>query len=217
MSFESKFVAPASLAPRLVARLRHTLALDPSHSDDRVHSIYFDSGEEPAAAEVRNGDFYKAKVRVRWYGSSGPTRSWLECKRKIGARRAKLRRPARGIDPSWPLQHRGWRRVPEMLREAGEFADVGHVAPTLHLAYRRRRFVHRATGLRIAVDDNIRLLRVHPRHRDTTPPSSLPHGELVLEVKGDTRTLPRELAFLSDLGLRKSAFSKYGVCRGSAS
>lgn len=212
MSFESKFVAPASLAPRLVARLRHGLSRDPSHPDDRVHSIYFDLAGEPAAAEVQNGDLYKKKVRVRWYGSSGPEHAWLECKRKFGARRAKLRQPVAGLDPRWPLHHRGWSRVSSLLAEAGE--GPGHLEPTLHLAYRRRRFVHRPTGLRIAVDDDIRLLATHPRHGATSPRRNVPHDQLVLEVKGEQRELPAQLAFVHGLGLRRGAFSKYGICRG---
>jgi len=216
MSFESKFVGPASLAPLLVARLGNTLAADPHHGRDRVHSVYFDTREEPAAEEVRNGDHYKTKVRLRWYASSGAARAWVECKRKFGARRSKMRHPATGLDPAWPLQHRGWRRVAELLKEAGEVSGFGHIEPTLHLAYRRRRFVHRSSGLRVAVDDDIRLLASHPRLGASAPPRNVAHRELVLEIKGDQRDLPAPLAFIRDLGLRRGAFSKYGICRGVA-
>ena len=215
MSFETKFVAPAWVAPRLVTRLRQVLAADPRHPTDRVHSVYFDSPGERATDEVRNGDLYKAKLRVRWYGSSGPGAAWLERKRKLGGRRTKLRRPAPELDATLPLHHPGWLRAPHLLQEPAE-RSIEHLEPVLHLAYRRERFVDRASGARIAVDDDIRLLAVHPRIAHTTPPRNCPHDELVLELKGDTRQLPRGLGFLKDLGLRRRAFSKYGICRGVA-
>ncbi len=216
MSFESKFVAPVHVGPRLAVRLGQVLARDPAHPLDRVHSVYFDSWDGRAAAEVRDGDFYKTKLRVRWYASSGAGRAWLERKQKIGARRVKSRRPLDGFDPRAPLGDPRWRRLAAQLAAGDAGSFIGVVEPVLHLAYRRRRFVHRPSGLRVALDDDIRLLGVHPRIAAAAPLRDVALRELVLEVKGDSRELPRELAFVRDLGLRRRAFSKYGACRGAA-
>lgn len=216
MSFESKFVAPASVAPRLVARLTQALSVDPSFPDDRVHSVYFDTWDERAVAEVRNGDYYKTKLRVRWYASSGPSRAWLERKRKLGGRRAKSRTLLAGFDPTLPLHSAAWRRAWDAWSQESDAPLPQRMEPTLHLAYRRRRFVHRPSGTRVAVDDDIRLVGVHPRLSAATPPRDVPHREMVLEVKGDARALPAPLCFVRQLGLRRRSFSKYGVCRGVA-
>ncbi|MCK5940637.1 MAG: VTC domain-containing protein [Planctomycetes bacterium] len=214
MSFETKFVAPAAVAARLVARLRHHVARDPEHGDDRVHSVYFEGPDDDAADEVANGDLHKTKIRVRWYASTGPAVAFAECKRKLGGQRGKLRVPIADIDPNRPLQHPSWREAAQVVRRQEGGIATADLTPALHLVYRRRRFVHRRTGLRLAVDDDIRIAAVHPRLAGSTPPLGRPADRLVFEVKGSSRRLPPELGWVHDLGLRRSAFSKYGLCRG---
>ncbi len=214
MSFESKYVGPATLAPLLAARLRNSLAADPHHGRDRVHSVYFDTPDRRALQEVESGDRDKVKVRIRWYESTGPEAAWLECKRKHGARRSKVRVPVDDVDPDLPLHHPRWQQLLARLT-AHDPTPTATLSPCLHLAYRRRRYVHRPSGLRVALDDDLRLHAAHHRFARTSPPRSAPHENLVLELKGDSRQLPQALGFVRELGLRRRAFSKFGAMCGA--
>lgn len=213
MSFERKYIAPGSVAPRVAARLAHCLPADPEFPLDEVHSVYFDSPEQTALDEVANGDFHKTKVRVRWYGSTGPAAAYVECKRKLGARRSKQRVPVQGVDPRLPLHHPGWSRAVEPLRSVDFDLPRGQLEPTLHLRYRRRRFVEPESGVRVAVDDRIQTVSAHPRWITAVSPAGHAIPWTVVECKGNERTLPEKLTWLGAFGLRRASFSKYGLIR----
>lgn len=211
MSYERKYVAHASVGPRLLARLRAVLPPDEEFADDVVHSVYFDTPTLDSVAEVRNGDRLKAKIRVRWYGSSGRQAAFAECKRKAGAQRQKLRVQLDDVDVEAPLHSAAWRGVPSMLRAAGVEVPLGNLQPTLHVVYRRHRFVERASALRVALDTEIRAVQVHPLLARTAQRTHQPLPWVVVEAKGDTRHLPRALTFVREMGARRSSFSKYGL------
>lgn len=110
-----------------------------------------------------------------------------------------------------PLSELGWQEVCLAFRAAGVDLPPGLITPSFHISYRRSRFVARADGLRVALDDQIRVTRAHPRYASGLALARAPLRWAVLEVKGPHRRMPRALQCLYDLGVRRSAFSKYGI------
>lgn len=213
MSYESKYVAPSSLARVLLSRLTAVCRRDGEHPVNRVNSVYLDDRELTAMDEVANGDYLKAKVRVRWYEDAAgrPSAAYLECKRKIGCRRNKDRIALPGLQPMLPLHHPAWQRLPLELRAVGGELPHGLLRPTLHISYRRHRFVEPLTGLRLALDDDIRVARMHPRIAHAAAVTRQAANQIVFEAKGDIRELPPNLQFVTAIGARRSSFSKYGL------
>ncbi|MCA8953968.1 MAG: polyphosphate polymerase domain-containing protein [Planctomycetes bacterium] len=213
MTFESKYVAGSNAAAGMLRHLLATCRQDGEHPTNRVHSVYFDTPDLDALGAVDNGDYLKTKVRVRWYadteGESGT--AFVESKRKVGARRDKQRVPLPDLEQSSPLHHSCWLGIPQRLRLAGHALPSGLMQPTLHISYRRHRFVEPATGLRLALDTDIRIVRANLRFNALAGLASAPAPLLVFEAKGGLRRLPAALAFIRRLGARRQSFSKYGL------
>jgi len=216
MSFESKYVAPKGTAPLLLERLRKSFAQDGEYPVNQVHSVYYDTAAGDAFAEVDNGDFYKTKVRVRWYGSmtdgsrrEGPV--FVECKSKSGPKRHKIRVKLDSVRTDLPLHHPQWLSLPQVLLEQGAMIPRGLLQPTIHVSYRRHRFLESTHDLRIALDSDIRAAAAHPRFARVHALMRRPAPWLVFEAKGATRQLPPSLRFVKALGARRMAFSKYGL------
>ena len=177
-------------------------------------------GGTQAVDEKLNSDFLKTKIRLRHYGSlPGGTpvgNAFLEAKFKLGSCRRKLRaetdwsaQEVRAMDLGGPeLQ-----RVPELLLQDvwglhGE--PPGPLLPVFEVTYHRFRFVEPRSGARLSIDTQIQVSRVN---RSRLPaPRKLPLGRAVLEVKGEHQALPQSLADLNQLGCKREAFSKFGVC-----
>ncbi len=212
---ETKFVFDARRAPHVLGLLRARCRPDGTYPAGIVSSIYYDTPGWYHLDEKRNGDYVKAKVRVRWYAaieSREPVgHAWLEAKLKRGARRRKLRRETEITGArlaGLPLDGRELLELPRRLRAEG-LPIPGNLRPTFEIAYERHRFVERETGARICVDTDIRVPRVNPAR--VPPPPPMPRREAVLEVKGELDDLPPSLADLRRIGCRKQAFSKYGA------
>lgn len=207
MSFELKFPGPAAAAAHLVQAIGAVCTPDPQHPHAVVHSVYFDDGRLSALAEVQNGDHRKEKVRVRWYEPDTGEACFLECKQRLGATRTKSR-VAVEAPRTLPLHDARWR---EVLRHLPPTAARRDLTPSLHLSYRRHRFVSPDGSLRLSLDHDIRLVRVHPRLCALQRLCGRTAPRLVFELKGAERELPAALSFLPRYGLRREAFSKYGL------
>lgn len=216
MVYESKYVAPRRVATALRQRLDKHFAPDGEYPVNRIHSVYFDTSRGDAFAEADNGDFYKTKVRVRWYesagagdGRAGP--AFVECKSKMGPRRHKLRVKLDDVRTDLPLHHPAWLTLPRLLLQQGAEIPPGLLQPTLHISYQRHRFLEPTDDLRIALDSDIRALRVHPRFARAQAIVRRPAPWMVFEAKGATRHLPASLRFVKSYGARRMAFSKYAL------
>lgn len=205
---ELKWLYPAPLATAVQAFLAGLLRPDPSHPVGTVTSVYFDTPELDSLAEKQASDYFKTKIRVRWYDGSG-TAFW-EVKRRIGSRREKLRgdleMPATTA-ASLELDDPRWLAVPARLRALG-LPLVPDLRPTIEIRYRRRRFVDPATAARVALDDGIRQGRAAAR-LGASARSELPWA--VVEVKHPRAELGGPLLALAALGGRRVSFSKYGA------
>lgn len=212
-SHEAKFTLHASAVPNVRALMQERLSEDGAFPTARISSLYYDTPDQRFAADKRNSDHLKQKVRLRWYdnpdtGVTDPD-AFFEVKNKEGAVRRKFRVALRGQAPhlaALDLTSAELASLPARLAEDGPALPSG-LEPFLVVSYIRKRFVLERTGTRISLDWDIRMPRSHPRFG---PVPGRPLVTAVVELKGDLRVLPPELRDLSALGVRLGSFSKYG-------
>jgi len=190
---------------------------DPDHPTGLVRSIYFDTLRLKSLSEKLNGDALKRKARFRWYGEDrvgidGCVSVYLEFKDRICAARHK-RRIRFTADPdlleSAPLHDR---RLVDIMREQTSRLGISvapELVPVLSIRYKRRRFVCRRTGVRVAVDTGIEADRANPHLCGGALPART--DVAVLEFKGgrDDISWMRELRVI---GAVPAGFSKYEAC-----
>lgn len=215
LDHEVKFVFPGAAVEAARAILRAACRSEAPHAASRVETIYFDGPHLDSLAEKLGSDYRKSKLRLRWY--DGGAAVWLEVKRRVGSRREKLRTavPLDGRELSRrSLDAPALAQVPALLAAIGEIPPPG-LAPAVHLAYRRERFVEPASGLRISLDTDIAPLRIAAW---TAAAGGVRRGAaglrspFLVELKGGSRDLPAPLAALAALGGRRESFSKYSFC-----
>jgi hypothetical protein len=215
-TLEQKFLFGAGKKQLLLDWMQFQLARNPGLFAGPVLSLYYDTPALALLHEVRNGDYLKNKVRLRWYQSNFPdgvqtVTAYLEIKRKCGTVRAKQR--AAVELPVAALRDRPF-EDPEIAALPARFAELhcmmrAPLVPALIIEYERYRFVDAKSGARISLDTDIRCRRVNPAVLPGSGPVELGCG--VLEIKGRGDTLPDSLLPLRR-HLRRDSFSKYGNC-----
>src|SRR5687767_2212420 len=89
---ELKFVLPEAQAAGALSLLRALCRPDPRYGAARVSTIYYDTPALQLLGEKLDSDFYKLKVRLRWYESPDlEATSFLELKSRVGSLRHKAR------------------------------------------------------------------------------------------------------------------------------
>ena len=213
---ELKFVLPGSLAPVLLPWLQATCLPHPEFPVARTSSVYYDTADWRLLNEKLGSDYFKQKVRLRWYAGTRDDRpagpAFIEAKLKEGARRDKVRfrlpEPA-GHWAATDLESAAFSEALEALRSEG-LTDLGRLRPAFQIGYRRHRFVHPFSRSTLCLDTDILVERVHRnrfRHRPCGPLSLA-----VLEQKGPLDRLDPAFGDLCRFGARRSAFSKYQHC-----
>ena len=99
--------------------------------------------------------------------------------------------------------------LPTLLRPLGVPVSA-QLQPVLVVRYRRDRFIAPTVDTRVSLDAQITVPRVHCGLLSAPNPRPLPTA--VVELKGDTASLPPALGPLVALGGRKVSFSKYRAC-----
>ena len=213
---EGKYVFNNGIAPFILEWLRCRFLPDPEFPASLVTSIYFDTRNWDSLREKINSDYFKTKMRLRWYADVDTgemeEKSFLEVKYKVGGRRRKIRKE---IDFSgiWlsrvSLESRKLLDIRSLLR-AMDVVTKGPVFPVFKIAYMRRRFVEPVTGSRLCLDCDISVPGVNRQMLPRTNPFHLRSG--VFEMKGGALELPDVLHQLTALGCRKESFSKFMEC-----
>ena len=202
----------------LLARLSAVMKRD-AHAVDgtyRIRSLYFDTPDDKALREKRDGVDRREKFRIRYYNGD---LSWivLEKKCKLGGLCAKescrltpeeAQRIVDG-DPGWMLSA----DRPLCLELYAKMNAQG-LRPKTIVDYTRDPFVFGPGNVRVTIDYNIRTgdFRTDFLNPETL---TLPAGDapMILEVKWDDY-LPDIIKDAVSLpGRRVSAFSKYEQCR----
>lgn len=218
MSFrtEKKYTIHAQHTAVASALLHAHCLPDPLFPKGSVHSIYYDSLDLQFLTEKIDSTYFKAKIRLRWYGSwdfvadDGP--AFLEAKIKEGGRQQKLRVPVPSSGRQLAAQNLSDPRLaalPPLLARQGVGVPFS-VRPIFTITYRRLRFLDPVTNTRIALDQDIHVPQAAlscPGLAGTTAASVT-----VIETKGALTSLPGYLAPLLTLGLSATSFSKYLHC-----
>lgn len=212
---ELKFVLPAAFAPVLVQWLAAHCRPHPEFPSARTSSVYYDTGDWDLLSEKLGSDYFKRKVRLRWYGGSDPepgSPAFMEAKLKEGARRDKVRALLPGGAAHWaatPLECESFAEALRVLHGEG-VTDTARLRPAFQIGYWRRRFVHPFTHASLSLDTDIRVERIHRSRFRHRPDTALPVA--VLEQKSPRGRLDPVFGDLSRYDVRQTSFSKYQHC-----
>jgi len=219
--YELKYAFPSVLAPMLEDHIAAACGKDPLFYFATVKSIYFANRRLTSLQEKINSDLFKTKFRLRWYETAEFARDhetsvvdvFFEKKYKIGAKRQKKRQQEKWC---WhdlvanDLSSSYFQRVAQDFNESNNCQDMSDLQPLIQISYKRKRFVDRVTGQRISIDYDIRAERTN---RNFLPePLELQLEESVVEVKGESDSVPPSLQFLIGNFCKKASFSKFERC-----
>ena len=191
-------------------------------ADDRyaagvVNSVYFDTPRLSAYGETANGDNFKTKVRLRWYGLPGELPEevpvFVEVKQRLGTARRKAHEQAlapRALLLETPLE--GWELADFLFARSAALAIPlsRELRPVCQISYNRRRYFDVPSASRVSLDWNIRADRFNRALIPWAQPVRL--DALVCEFKNAGGHPPHWSALMFDAGLRFGRFSKYGEC-----
>jgi hypothetical protein len=216
LEFELKYVIPNHRLSFVLEFLKARCNPDPVFQSATISSIYFDSTSLHFLDEKINSDFYKNKIRIRWYKDTQTKEfsrvAYLENKKRFGSQRLKPRTPFKfspELLDTLPLEDSRLLNVEQTLAEMG-FISPQPIFPTILIQYKRQRFVDPVYQTRISVDSDIRSPRVNRLLLPSGGASTLQLA--VVEIKGKESFLQQNLSPLITLGLRKASFSKYLSC-----
>lgn len=213
--YELKYLITKEQKEKMIALMEPYMKLD-DYGRDLINNIYYDTPDSLLVRRSLEKPIYKEKLRVRSYGvASADSTVYVEIKKKY-----------KGIVYK--------RRVSMTEKQAGEYLNKGQPAPVrnqitdeidyfmklyrnlqpaLSLTYEREAFYGlQDENLRITFDDNI-LWR-----EDEMSLTGQPHGkpilkpnQVLMEIKVASAMPMWMAAALSELGIYRTSFSKYGT------
>jgi len=216
--FERKYYinpAHAGFAYRLLSQLCRKAREYPS---ERINSLYFDTANLDQHETSSSGDYFKDKVRIRWYGeedaANGMQVAFIELKSRRGFAGIKHRREICVPTGSLALCSLGRGIVPltllmNTLAEFGYFPP-GMLQPVIKISYWRYSFREIETGQRVSLDSHIKSTMVMPCMGNGEKNLGLWGG--VIELKGNSMEIPESLKQLELLYTDWTRFSKYSAC-----
>lgn len=209
---ERKYLVAPQAQEFILAYLRHATLPDRSFPMSRVASVYYDTPDLAAYEQSADGDVYKQKVRIRWYGYPSrdrPEQVYLEMKAKLGwhtlKRRKPLWLPGAVLAEGAPAAMVGQEVLEGALRE-WDYTPQAELFPVVFISYHRHRFRDLQHNLSLNYDVGIAcaLLRDGVLQR-----AQVEFPTTVLEIKGDTLAFPPTLRGLERFLSPWTAFSKY--------
>ncbi len=215
---ERKFFVKPSDINLAYALLRGVCREDAQFPVGRITSLYFDTDDLEQHERSASGEFYKNKVRIRWYGAPEDLPEmvpvFLELKSRQGFASSKKRE--RFMVPRQMLQPEnlnagiiGRQLLTDTISGFGHFPPKP-LRPIIVISYSRYRFSEVTSGFRVALDYNIHSTFV-AREFGYDERNILLRGG-VIEVKGSSMELPRTLRRIKLLDTDWSRFSKYSHC-----
>jgi hypothetical protein len=202
---DSKFVAPATVLPRLLEAMIPLFRLQTVHAHriSRYVTQYLDTPALDFYLMHQNGKLNRQKIRIRSYPDSGL--SFLEVKNKNNRGRTIKKRIPVGLSCI--------SSVDELAEEGKQFLDAhSHFAgdrlvPVLENSFRRITLVNNSVSERITIDFDLSFLS------DRTGRTHTLDGLTVLELKQDGRQHSGFRDILGSLRIKPCSFSKY--CTGT--
>ena len=207
---EDKYIINNSLFARVI--LSSNLSLDRKYPFNYIFTLHFDTYELDSYYQKLNGEYYKSKLRVRWYSDTDkyfiPEKVFIENKVKKNKLVLKYRDGIFLTDNQRkevcnPMH---WTEFIERNKLNLQIRFDKPMLPIMLSCYRRYRFYDAFSGSRISLEDCIRAYQVSPLiSRSNNVDPVLKGG--VLEIKAKTQRLP---LCLQSAGVFKIAsFSKY--------
>lgn len=219
--YETKYLMDTAAFHNIYERLLEYMEPDEHNKNDDCYAIsnlYYDTEHHSLIRASLSKPKYREKLRIRAYGTPSPDgKVYLELKKKVfglvNKRRTALRLPeayafaATGQPPELqPYMNK------QVVRELEYFIGRYALQPMVYLAYDRiALFAKDNRDLRISFDTNIRSRRHDLRLENGSHGEQLMEpGQWLMEVKAE-KTVPLWLAkLLSELGMFRTSFSKYG-------
>ncbi len=219
--YENKYLMNEQAFREIHARLLEHMEPDEHNEGERFYSIsnvYFDTERDELIRRSLAKPKYKEKLRMRAYGVPAPdAKVYLELKKKVFGLVNK-RRTALRLGEAYEFVRTG--KAPELrpymneqvVREIEYFLGRYELMPKVYLAYDRLAlFCKGNRDLRVTFDTNIRSRRydVKLESGDYGEPL-MEDGRWLMEVKAE-KTVPLWLSrLLSERGMYRTSFSKYG-------
>ncbi|WP_090983876.1 polyphosphate polymerase domain-containing protein [Paenibacillus sp. CF384] len=219
--YENKYLMDTQAFTTLHNRLLAYMEPDAYNQDGDFYSIsnlYYDTEHDTLIRTSLAKPKYREKLRIRAYGiPREDSKVYLELKKKVFGLVNK-RRTALTLDEAYtfvrtgeePKFRAGMNR--QVIREIHYFLQRYELRPKVYLAYDRiALFSKENRDLRITFDTNIRTRR-HDigLERGDYGELLMPAGQWLMEVKAE-KTIPVWLSrLLSESGMFKASFSKYG-------
>ena len=216
--FERKYYLTPRELGLAYGLLRHICLPAREYPSEQINSLYFDTADLDQHERSSSGDYYKDKVRLRWYGEdnklSGIQPIFVELKSRQGfastKQRLKLHVPAESL----ALANIGKGIVPRTLL-MDTMARFGYfpneiLLPIIRISYWRYRFSEIMTEQRVSLDCHIRSTMIIPGPGNGEKELELPGA--VIEIKGRNMELPEALKRARILDTDWTRFSKYSAC-----
>ena len=188
------------------------------YPSEQIHSLYFDTVDLDQHERSSSGDYYKDKVRIRWYSEGGDMNGmqtiFIELKSKEGFASTKQRSKLLISTENLALDNLGKGIIPrtllmDTLAGFGNFpSDM--LLPIVKISCWRYRFSEIMTGQMLSLDCHIRSTMIIPGSGNGEKELELPGG--VIELKGKTMELPTTLRRTRILDTDWTRFSKYSAC-----
>jgi hypothetical protein len=216
--FEQKYYLAPGEVGFAYGVLHHLCLAAREYPSEQINSLYFDTPGLDQYETSDAGDYYKDKVRIRWYGNNedmnGMRAIFIELKSRRGfastKQRLKLDVPAESL----ALEKLGKGIVSSTLLMKAlarfNYFPLDMLQPIIKISYWRYRFSEIMTAQRVSLDCHIRSTVVMPRKGHGERELKLPGG--VMEFKGRTTELPITLARAKILDTDWTRFSKYSAC-----
>jgi hypothetical protein len=216
--FERKYYLPPAKVGLAYGLIRHVCLTDKAFPWEQINSLYFDTPDLDQHERSASGDFYKDKVRLRWYGEDKDIDEeqpvYIELKSRQGFASTKqrlkimvskecltLHKLSKGIIAGSLLG--------DTLSGFGYFPSQKMI-PVIRISYYRHRFTEMITGQHVSIDYHIRSTMIVPGYGNGARDLELPGG--VIEIKGQTLELPETLKRMRILETDWTRFSKYSAC-----
>lgn len=220
--YEIKYAVTETQRQRLIDGMQEYMIRD-SHGISQIQSLYFDTPDYLLARRSMEHPLYKEKIRLRSYGQADDhTKVFLELKKKfegvVYKRRVSMdMTKAEELMENWSSNRYGVTEVdcnPQILRELeASVARYPKLIPRILLTYRREAFYQRDDhDFRVTLDQEIgwRNADLSLRNPMIGRPL-LKQSYYLMEVKAGGAIPLWFTKLLTELGIRKTSFSKYGT------
>jgi hypothetical protein len=211
--YETKFVLTDDQRVDLMRLMRSHVSAD-EYGPSTVCNVYYDTPSFLLARRSLEGPIYKEKIRARSYGvCNGHTPVFVELKKKYDGIVYKRRCTLSQIDAKALLS--GARVPQDQIERELDYAICRYegLSPAAFIAYDREGFYDPLDhDFRMTFDRRVRVRWDHlTLDWSDHGRQVLPDGQSILEVK-TSKAMPLWLVrFLSEEGIRKTTWSKYGT------